>query len=147
MFEYLCYLHIFVNIRNTMVNRLVKVTLFFCLLSLMGSCSSKTTTAIDTPQPTASASEVTLRPNYQTVVVRTNSAEKQILIRLVREIEELATLIDEASFNANPDARIRFDYRQLQADLLLITQGIHAHVELSDFSPRTLKPIVGQYGR
>ncbi len=81
------------------------------------------------------------------VVARLPSAEKQVLIRLVREIEELDALIEEAQFKADPGSRLKFDYLQLRNDLLLITHGIHSHIRISEFTPRTLKPVVGEYGR
>ena len=81
------------------------------------------------------------------IVARTNSSEKQVLIRLLRNLNELDALINEAEFSANPDARIRFDYRQLRSDFFSVSQGIQAHIQMPDYSPRTLKPISGNYGR
>jgi len=81
------------------------------------------------------------------IVQQTNSNEKQTLIRLARYLEELNALIDEAEFHAQADARIRFDYRQLRSDLSAVTQGIHSHIQLPDFLPRSIDPIPGKYGR
>ncbi len=85
---------------------------------------------------------------YQPIVVtRSSSSELQILSRLAKAIEELEALIREAESSADPDARIRFDYYQLRSDMLSITQGIQAHVRTPVYMPRTLDPIVGNYGR
>ena len=79
------------------------------------------------------------------IVMRSNSEEKKTLARLVQLLQELNNLITEAETRANPDARIKFDYAQLRYDLQLITQGITAHVHQPDFTPRTVKPIAGNY--
>lgn len=82
-----------------------------------------------------------------TIVQRTNSNEKMVLIRLARNLEELNALIDEAEFRAQADSRIRFDYRQLRFDLSAISHGIRTHIRLPDQSPRSIDPIPGEYGR
>ena len=81
------------------------------------------------------------------VVMRSTSSELQLLTRLAGAIEELEALIREAEANADPDARIRFDYYQLRTDILSIAQGIQAHIRTPVYTPRTLKPIAGNYGR
>ena len=81
------------------------------------------------------------------VAMRTNASEIQILARLARSMEELEALIREAQISADPDARIRFDYYQLRADILSITQGIQAHIHTPVYTPRSLDPIAGNYGR
>ena len=82
-----------------------------------------------------------------TIVQRTNSNEKKVLIRLVRNLEELNALINEAEFRAQADSRIRFDYQQLRFDLSAISHGIRTHIRLPDQSPRFIDPIPGEYGR
>ena len=81
------------------------------------------------------------------LVTRTNSSEIQVLIRLVTMIEELEALVREAESSADPDARLRFDYYQLRTDFLSISQGIQAHIRTPVYTPRTLDPIAGNYGR
>lgn len=76
---------------------------------------------------------------------RVNSSEKQTLVRLLRQLHELDNLISEAEKIANPDARIKFDYNRLRYDLLLIVNGISAHVDRPDYTPRTLEQIPGDY--
>lgn len=79
--------------------------------------------------------------------MRSSSSELQLLARLAGAIEELEALIREAEASADPDARIRFDYYQLRTDILSISQGIQAHIRTPVYTPRTLKPIAGNYGR
>ena len=118
------------------------------LVPLIASCSTKPDPISNfTPSQPIVQTVITEPTSKADVATRMQSEEKKVLFRLVREIEELEVLIDEANLKANPNSRIKFDYEQLKDDLLLITQGIHAHIRISDFTPRTLKPIVGQYGR
>lgn len=131
-----------------MLNFRVALILVQLLIPLIASCSSKPEPVSNITPSEPIIQTLAIEPTTKVdVVVRMHSEEKKVLIRLVREIEELEALIDEAKLKANPDSRIKFDYSQLKDDLLLITQGIHAHIRISDFTPRTLKPIVGQYGR
>ncbi len=81
------------------------------------------------------------------LIARTNSAEKKILTRLVRYLSELDALADEAEFKSSPDARIHFDYRQLEMDLSSIIFGIETYLRTPDYQPRTLKPMGGYYGQ
>lgn len=81
------------------------------------------------------------------VISRTNPYEHQVLVRLAQSIEELEALIVEAENSTDPDARIRFDYYQLRVDMLSIVRGIKAHIRTPVYTPRTLEPIVGNYGR
>ena len=116
-----------------------------CSVALTG-CSSKLE-----EQSAERAVQVADTPSYMAqkkyaLTLRTNSAENQVLIRLVRNLEEMESLVNEAQFRSNPDSRIHFDYRQLRSDLLAITQGIRTHLRTPDYSPRTLKPIPGNYG-
>lgn len=80
-------------------------------------------------------------------ISRTNSAERKVLTRLVRNLEEIEALVDEAQFRANPDDRFRFDYRQLRNDLTTVREGIHAYIRLPIYSPRTIELIPGNYGK
>ena len=81
------------------------------------------------------------------IVQRTHSNEKQVLNRLARNLEELNALVNEAEHSAVADSRIRFDYQQLRNDLFAITHGIRTHIRLPDYSPRSVAPIPGDYGR
>lgn len=78
-------------------------------------------------------------------VTRINSEEKKVLSRLANHLKDLHHLIDEAEFKANPDSRLRFDYKRLRYDLMLITHGIKAHVESPVYTPRSIEPIRGDY--
>lgn len=78
-------------------------------------------------------------------ITRTNSEEKKTLSRLANQLKELHHLIDEAEFKANPDSRIRFDYKRLRYDLMLITDGIKAHIDNPVYTPRSIEPIRGNY--
>ena len=118
-----------------------------CICLALGSCSEKRTTRTNGNQePVQTLADTTIKRN-STIVRRTNSNEKRVLIRLVRNLEELNALIDEAEFRAQADSRIRFDYPQLRLDLSAISHGIRTHIHLPDQSPRSIEPIPGEYGR
>ncbi len=122
------------------------ILLFVALMSL-ASCSTKNRPPVEIVKD--STSEIVSMPyaHQPIVVMRSSSSELQLLARLAGAIEELEALIREAEASADPDARIRFDYYQLRTDILSISQGIQAHIRTPVYTPRTLKPIAGNYGR
>ena len=121
-----------------------KILCFVLLFTSLSACTSvppgsesPKETVVTKPVQYANGSDVSIR--------RVNSSEKQSLVRLLRQLNELDNLISEAETNANPDARIQFDYNRLRYDLLLIMNGISAHVDRPDYTPRTLEQIPGDY--
>lgn len=74
-------------------------------------------------------------------------AEREALAKVLHEIEMLNSLITEAEAAADPDARIRFQYAWLRADLATIRQGIEVHLKAPRQEPRTWPALRGDYRR
>jgi len=73
--------------------------------------------------------------------------EREALARITHELEAIQPLITEATSQANPDARIRFQYDWLRQDLIKIQNGIQAHINAPRSEPRTFPPLRGDYRR
>ncbi len=73
--------------------------------------------------------------------------EREMLARIAHEIEAIRPLIGEAESQANPDARIRFQYDWLLQDLDRIRLGLQDHIDAPRSEPRTFPPLRGDYRR
>lgn len=73
--------------------------------------------------------------------------EREMLARIAYEIESIKPLIRQAAAQANPDARIRFQYDWLHQDLDQIQRGIQEHIDAPRAEPRTFPPLRGDYRR
>ncbi len=73
--------------------------------------------------------------------------ERELLARITHEIEAIKPLISQAASQANPDARVRFQYDWLRQDLGRIQRGIHDHIDAPRSEPRTFPPLRGDYRR
>ncbi len=73
--------------------------------------------------------------------------ERAALARIVHELQAIQPLIKEAASQANPDARIRFQYDWLRQDLHRIRIGIQEHIDTPRSEPRTFPPLRGDYRR
>lgn len=73
--------------------------------------------------------------------------ERAALARITHELQALELLITEAASQANPDARIRFQYDWLRQDLDRIRLGIQSHIDTPRSEPRTFPPLRGDYRR
>ena len=73
--------------------------------------------------------------------------ERAALARISHELQAIEPLINEAALQANPDARIHFQYDWLRRDLSKIQQGIQAHIDAPRSEPRTFPPLRGDYRR
>ena len=73
--------------------------------------------------------------------------ERAALARIDHELQAIEPLITEAASQANPDARIRFQYDWLRHDLDRIRRGIQAHIDAPRFEPRSFPPLRGDYRR
>ena len=71
--------------------------------------------------------------------------EREVLARISHELQAIRPLIDQAASQANPDARIRFQYDWLRQDLNLIRFGIQEHIDTPRSEPRTFPPLRGDY--
>jgi len=73
--------------------------------------------------------------------------ERAALARITRELQAIEPLITEATSQANPDARIRFQYDWLRQDLDRIRLGIQSHIDTPRSEPRTFLPLRDDYRR
>ena len=73
--------------------------------------------------------------------------EREALARITHELEAIQPLITEATSQANPDARIRFQYDWLRQDLDRIHRGIQEHIDAPRSEPRSFPPLRGDYRR
>lgn len=72
-------------------------------------------------------------------------AERAMLARLLQEITLLEPLITRSEAEADPDARIRFQYDWLRQDLERVRAGIQAHLDAPRNEPRRVPPLRGDY--
>jgi len=73
--------------------------------------------------------------------------ERAALARIDHELQAIEPLITEAASQANPEARIRFQYDWLRQDLDRIRRGVQAHIDAPRSEPRTFPPLRGDYRR
>ena len=73
--------------------------------------------------------------------------EREVLARIIHEIELLEPLLVEAETAADPDVRIHFHYQWLRKDLERVRQGIQEHIDAPRAEPRTVVPLRGDYRR
>ncbi len=73
--------------------------------------------------------------------------EREVLARIIHEIERLEPLLVEAKTAADPDQRIHFHYEWLRKDLERVRQGIQEHINAPRAEPRTVVPLRGDYRR
>jgi|TARA_R110001599_G_scaffold22821_1_gene84065 RAQPRD family integrative conjugative element protein len=72
-------------------------------------------------------------------------AERAMLARLLHEIAHLETLIASSEAEADPDARIHFQYDWLRQDLERVRAGIQAHLDAPSNTARQAQPLRGDY--
>ena len=73
--------------------------------------------------------------------------ERAALARIIHELQTIEPLITDAALQANPDARIRFQYDWLRQDMRTIQEGIQAHINAPRSEPRNFPPLRGDYRR
>jgi len=73
--------------------------------------------------------------------------ERAALVRITHELQTIEPLIEKAASQANPDARVRFQYDWLRQDLDQIRLGIQEHINAPRSEPRTFPPLRGDYRR
>jgi RAQPRD family integrative conjugative element protein len=73
--------------------------------------------------------------------------ERAALARINHELQVIEPLITEAASQANPNARIRFQYNWLRQDLDRIRLGVQEHIDTPRSEPRTFPPLRGDYRR
>ena len=91
---------------------------------------------------------VQLQSMHSSVILqRVATAEQRTLSRLATELRFVLNLVRESQAQADPDARIRFDYGLLIRDLRNMIAGIEAHAVPSSASLDSIEPIPGDYRR
>jgi RAQPRD family integrative conjugative element protein len=80
-------------------------------------------------------------------VVADVDGERAALARITHELQAIEPLTAQAAAQANPDARIRFQYDWLRQDLERIRLGIQEHFDAPRSEPRTFPPLRGDYRR
>ncbi len=73
--------------------------------------------------------------------------EREVLARINHELQTIIPLINQAVSQANPDARIQFQYDWLKQDIDQIRRGIQEHINTPRSEPRTFPPLHGDYRR
>ena len=71
--------------------------------------------------------------------------ERAALARIIHELDALKPLMIEAQSQANPDARIQFQYDWLVLDIHRIQSGIKEHLTAPRTQPRSFPPLKGDY--
>ena len=71
--------------------------------------------------------------------------ERALLARLLHELKLLEPLIASSEAEADPDARIHFQYDWLRQDLERVRAGIQAHLDAPRNTPRPVPPLRGDY--
>lgn len=76
-----------------------------------------------------------------------SDGEREALARIVHELRALEPLIQEAEAQADPQARIRFEYLWLRKDIAKMIQGVQDHIDGPRAEPRAVEPLRGDYRR
>ena len=71
--------------------------------------------------------------------------ERALLTQLAHELDTLAPLIKKAQTQANPDARIRFQYTWINNELDRMITAIREHINAPRTYPRSFPPLKGDY--
>ena len=74
-----------------------------------------------------------------------SEAEHTALAQVVTELKALDKLIDRAEKEADPTARVVFQYDWLRRDLNLVRRGIQDHLDTPSSEPREFEPLQGDY--
>ena len=76
-----------------------------------------------------------------------STSEREVLARVVHELDLLERWIKEADATQPKDQRIRFHYAWLRQDLERIKAGIREHLASPQTEPRAFPPLRGDYRR
>jgi len=71
--------------------------------------------------------------------------ERHYLALLENEITALEAILHKAELNRDKDARIKFQYEWLRADLGKMKTGIQTHINAPRVNPRKVTPLQGGY--
>lgn len=114
------------------------------LAAMLAGCASFAPPA-PMPEPSSVPAPVaTAYPSSGDLLVA-GDGESSALARIDHELAALEPLIREAERQSSRDARVRFEYGWLRADLGRMRQGIKAHLEAPRREPRRVEPLRGDY--
>ena len=82
---------------------------------------------------------------FASSVFADRESERGALAKLIHEIDALTPLVESAEVQADPDARIRFQYDWLRQDVARVRQGIADHLNAPQSEPRRFPPLRGDY--
>lgn len=71
--------------------------------------------------------------------------ERALLAQIIAQLNALTPLINQAQQEADPNARIVFNYKQLRSDLQMIKDGINQPITSEALEPRQVTPLSGDY--
>lgn len=75
-------------------------------------------------------------------------AEREALAQIIHELESLESLIARAEREANPVARVKFQYEWLRKDLETVIDGIQDHLDTPPYFDSEAFPVLrGDYRR
>ncbi|ABA57201.1 conserved hypothetical protein [Nitrosococcus oceani ATCC 19707] len=74
-------------------------------------------------------------------------AEREVLAKIIHELNALDPLIKRTEANADQDSHIRLRYDWLHQDLKQIRDGIQSHINFPRAQPRSFLPLRGDYRR
>ncbi len=78
-------------------------------------------------------------------VFASTDLENQALQQINNQLQALTPLIDEAQQQADPNARLHFNYDALRSDLVHMEQGLKDQMTQSHLEPRTLNVLPDDY--
>lgn len=81
------------------------------------------------------------------VMVADADAERELLARIIHELQVIESMVDKAQTQGDKDTRIRFQYQWLRQDLRQIKSGIQSHIDAPRAQPRSFPPLRGDYRR
>lgn len=73
--------------------------------------------------------------------------ERAALVQVIHELKAVGPLVAEAAAQADPDARVRFQYDWLRQDLERMRLGIQQHIDAPRAQHRDFPPLRGDYRR
>ena len=128
--------------------------IFVSLLALVGCKQQFLAPAAPSPDYAVTAQAATVVPppaasiGSDTILRPAADQQRRELRRLVYELRYVIdNLVPQAQYHSDPDARVRFDWRQLAIDLNRVVAGIESHLNGGLTAPRSIAPIQGNYGR
>jgi RAQPRD family integrative conjugative element protein len=86
-----------------------------------------------------------LSASLMSTVYADTENEHALLAEVIQQINALTPLINQAQAQADPNARVVFNYAQLRSDLQLIKDGINQPLTSTALEPRQIAPLSGDY--